>query len=1019
MKCTNKILYSILGLLFALVASCADEELIQTSSYRDGEAVTLSFNISVPAETEVAVTRATDEENKVDNLTLLVFSNNSDSGVLEQVCTSYTSDGEEFNKGPFANTGAMTTVDDTHKKFTVTLKASTDEKAIYILANAGFLLFERESDNFTLQLETTTLKDLRDLQTYSTPPNFIMSGCKVLPIPHADLMTQDFPIYRSHAKVTVDVAESLQGKFTLQGFYLCNAQQDASVVAYPLYEPPSSSILPEATDDPKEENMVYSTWLNWDNVLKTDAQYPAPTQNAAVANNRNTQVFLLVKGEYTEEGQSPVTYYYHADFKTDDGPLDVRPNHHYKVTITDVDRIGYRHSLEGLKGAIAGAENATVNIKDINPDSRNMASDGVTEVGVERDTLYITGTEAGASVEFKVTVSPSIQTEGNTATINILWDKEQAPWLDALSVDSEPDTKEYEYENYNDRKYSVTTCKLQTAIANNSGERREARVGISCRGVLTYVTVIQQPPFSADQFGTVKLTVKEYERDPDKWTVTGTEDKGTYNNYWDFIRGKDTDNPLYGISAEAMGGKVRTEGFHAPMSDYQQFVYTFTLPYGDEDNGYDGCKWHIELAPEYADRLLFWEGLNSPDGQGKKLSEFDYRTDQNMTGQTFTFTNNLLDLQNGGDITKDAYRYGEKAFRIVVTRPDGAVETYAYDLYHTGVFNYDDGTSEYRTDGPTDPGWYYYEVILMGRNYWLDRNLGAKSSAYYSKAMGGSDDEWPYRGDAAGGLYRIANAPGGDGEVSIIGGEELEKIAPRGFRVPYMSEFQALTADSRFRQEFVYGTGSGYWDARYETGRPDQGTVYFPKNGLWYGGAAAGTGDTGYYWTQTAALGASGTERGYWLQDMQLSGSNASAGRYRIYQEGEQNPTGMSVRCVYNSRVVETSHRYECYVKGYTHVFLYYENGEGDRTYLNTWPGEMISIYDTNALLMYHTFAYESVTGYGKLKVVFNLVDNDRTVIETYPADYATRGGLTLKEEGEQTDKFFHRGGTDWTYSAE
>ena len=364
------------------------------------------------------------------------------------------------------------------------------------------------------------------------------------------------------------------------------------------------------------------------------------------------------------------------------------------------------------------------------------------------------------------------------------------------------------------------------------------------------------------------------------------------------------------------------------------------------------------------------------------------------------FTNQLLKLQEGGDITEDAYRYGKKAFRIVVTHKDGTTkETYAYDLYHTGVFNYDDGKSQYRTDGTTtDAGWYYYEVILMGRNYWLDRNLGAKSSAYYSKDTSLGND------DAAGGLYRIAEAPVG-GEVNIISGEELEKIAPKGFRVPYMSEFQALTTDSRFRQEFVYGTGGGYWDARYETGKADQGTVYFPKNGMWYGGAAAGTGDTGYYWTQTAALGASGDERGYWLQDMQLSGSNASANRYRIFQTGDQNPTGMSVRCVYNSRVVETLHRYECYVKGYTHVFLYYEDAEGGRTYLNTWPGEMISIYDTNALSMYHTFTYESVTNYPELKVVFNLVDNDGTVTETYPDDYATQGGLTLTEN--QKNNFF------------
>ena len=66
--------YSTLGMLFALAASCADEELIQTSGYRDGEAVTLSFNISVPAETEVAVTRATDSENKVNDKDLPYWS---------------------------------------------------------------------------------------------------------------------------------------------------------------------------------------------------------------------------------------------------------------------------------------------------------------------------------------------------------------------------------------------------------------------------------------------------------------------------------------------------------------------------------------------------------------------------------------------------------------------------------------------------------------------------------------------------------------------------------------------------------------------------------------------------------------------------------------------------------------------------------------------------------------------------------------------------------------------------------
>ena len=263
-------------MLFALAASCADEELIQASGYRDGEAVTLSFNISVPAETEVAVTR-TINENQVDNLTLLVFSDNSKDGVLQQVCTSYDNAGEEFNKGTMSD-GA----DGTHKKFTVTLEASKEEKAIYILANAGSLLF---GDASSIAIGSTTLGQLRLMATSitSSSSTFIMSGCKVLPIPHADLMTQDFPIYRSHAKVTVDVAESLLGKFTLQGFYLCNAQKDASVVAYPLYDGQLSSTLPDYTDDPVEGEITDLSDFESQN-LKTDTQYPAPTQNAAADN---------------------------------------------------------------------------------------------------------------------------------------------------------------------------------------------------------------------------------------------------------------------------------------------------------------------------------------------------------------------------------------------------------------------------------------------------------------------------------------------------------------------------------------------------------------------------------------------------------------------------------------------------------------------------------------------------------------------------------------------------------------
>ena len=165
--------YLALAAFSFLLASCTDEDIINpTSQYRDGDPVTLNFNISIPEAEEVAVTRAsTDDENKVENLTLLVFSGNSADATLEQVYTSYKYSGE------FSETGTMTSVgnDATRKKFTATVEASTESKAIYILANAGELLFG--SSDSKLEINTTTVAALQELQTNTTPPSFVMSGC--------------------------------------------------------------------------------------------------------------------------------------------------------------------------------------------------------------------------------------------------------------------------------------------------------------------------------------------------------------------------------------------------------------------------------------------------------------------------------------------------------------------------------------------------------------------------------------------------------------------------------------------------------------------------------------------------------------------------------------------------------------------------------------------------------------------------------------------------------------------------
>lgn len=845
-------------------------------------------------------------------------------------------------------------------RFTIQLEASANEKYIYIVANAN--------DKLTgISKESTTLADVRAITSnvVSGETQLVMSGVKQSTIPGIGLVAEDFVLNRNTAKVTVKNAEGIS--LRLGEFQLRNGSEAGQILAGA-----------DATNAPR----------GTETILQSDPTKPLYTYPSSSA----SQPFLVVSG--TDNG---VTSWYRINLKNAEGSyFSLLPNHHYEVKITKVNGKGYDSADEAAKHDPSGIE---AEIYDHQPTVYNMITDGSQELGVS-DTIEI-GAQAAATAEFSIKYYPGtpndLKVEVDAASSWLELDNNGAPTATQQLNDGEETGTLYTY------------C-AKTKIQNLSGDDRYGHILVSAGGLSRVVVVKQAEKFLNDQFGTISLTVKEYTRD-DKWNVTSTTQLGTYDNYWKFIRGKETDltKKLYGIKPEDMGGKIRTEGFHAPMSDFLQFVYTFTLPNASSDEEYQNVSWKVELAEGYEDKLLFWDGTSSPEDEGSTTPP----SGNTLNGQSFTFTNNLLDMQKpDGSIVADAYRYGKDAFRIVLTNQmTGRTTTLSYDLYHTGVFAYDDGAGTHQTGTANDQGWYYYEVIQMGNNYWLDRNLGAKSSGYYMQDGSGNsllgNGDWPLSNNSAGGLYSIANAPTGT-EPNII-----DDMCPKGFRIPYMSEFNALVADPKFRNEYIVNTGGDYWCSYYES---DKGTVYFPKNRMYYGGQAAGDANAGYYWTRTAALGASGSERGYWLQFMKFSGSNASAGRYRIWQDASS-PNGMSVRCVYASRVVETSYNIEFYVKGYTHVFLYNDDGKGNLTYLNSWPGDMIAIYDDSSLAMYHTFAYSSVTDYTGLKVVFNIVDNQGKVTESYPTEYATKGGLSFNRE--QSDKFFHKGGIAWTSTAE
>lgn len=950
MKCIYVIIKLCVSLLLLLsVAACADEE-IGGGLPRDGERVEMTFILNVAQTEEVALTRAGSDDNTVDNLTLLVFPSQEGSAVLEQM--------QKLESSDLTDVGDGNTV---RKKFTAQLDASTtEEKYIYIVANA----------ELNLTINSTTLADVRALTTDNGTTPRVMSGVKRTTIPGIGLVAEDFLLVRTVAKVTVQTADGV-GNFTLGSFELRNGNSEGSILAgaeNSVSTTPATGTLTPATGEPL---------------------YACPGSKASTP-------FLIIKGAYNGTDS-----YYRVNLKTTDW-LDILPNHHYEVTITQVNGKGYDSADEAAKHDPSGI---VAEIYDHQPTVYNMITDGCRELGVS-DTIEI-GAQADATAEFSIKYYPGTPTD-----LTVTVDTKDAYWLELVKDDDYPKTGTLNNTNAgNTETGTLYTYQVKVTTGNLTGDSRYGLIHVSAGGLSREVVVKQKEEFLNDQFGTISLTVKEYTRD-DNWDIVNTKELKTATDYWNFIRGNETDpdKRLFGITPDDMGGKIRTEGFHFPMSDFLQFVYTFTLPTSTED-----VSWKVELADDYKDKLLFWNGTTSPEGEGVYITDTHatFLSGEALNGQSFTFTNKLLDLQNNGKIEEDAYRYGKDAFRIVLTNnTTGRTTTLSYDLYHTGVFAYDDGEGTYQT-GTThnDQGWYYYEVILMGNNYWLDRNLGAKSSGYYMQDGDGNsllgNGGWPLSDNSAGGLYSIADGPVNN-EPTII-----DDMCPKGFRIPYMSEFNALVADPKFSNEYVVNAGTDYWCSYYLS---THGSVYFPKNRMYYGGQAAGDANAGYYWTRTAALGASGTERGYWLQFMKFSGSNASAGRYRIWQD-ESSPNGMSVRCVYASRVVETSCDIEFYVKGYTHVFLYNDDGNGNLTYLNSWPGDMIAINSGYSLAMYHPFVYNSVTEYTGLKVVFYIVDDNGNVTESYPSNYETNGGLPFNRT--QSDKFFHKGGSNWTSTAE
>lgn len=347
-----------------------------------------------------------------------------------------------------------------------------------------------------------------------------------------------------------------------------------------------------------------------------------------------------------------------------------------------------------------------------------------------------------------------------------------------------------------------------------------------------------------------------------------------------------------------------------------------------------------------------------PDISGEAVisSEISPKVVRNSNTWTFTF-------EDGDDWT---YKVYPDAFAF--TLESGA--TFTLDMYHTGFFH------SYNNE------WYYYEVFTDNAGlHWLDRNLQAKSGGMSVRASNGEylpSSIWP-----------VNNLAGGD-YLSPVGLDE-ERI-PAGWRLPVFPEFQRIYAEGNFSTDIMATSGRVQYYAPSYKFTALEGTTrktiraYFPQNMQMVNNVLNGESQAGYYITKTPA-GATD-----WYVLVQFLGLNSTS------QNKNMGICRASARCVSGESTATTEKTYTCMVKGYTHVFIYYQNSNGTRSYLNkAWPGEQIAVYED--INRYHRFEYSTYANYNadRFMVVFNKVDDNGNVISTTGTGEGNRTGMTFR----------------------
>lgn len=650
-------------------------------------------------------------------------------------------------------------------------------------------------------------------------------GDKLLLWGHVDMAsvkngTATVSLLRNVAKASITVSESMKD-FTITSWKITHTASAGSVA-------PTGYTVPATTPNCKA-----------DEAFSTTAQQPTSETDESgsiyfyeTPSGKDTRMVI----EATKGGE---TRYYTALFlKNSNDPTDpteqteefsLLRNHHYVLTVVSVGN-GYASEDDALK---APAGNIQVDIKDHNYLISDMISNGAYSLGV-CDVVKVSAEEKDyGKGDLSITPIEEI------AYFVTLWGTEVNDQMTQLNLT--PTVKHQEGSEWLKMENSLMEMKYTSDTQNSTGkgyviqfsceanpteEVRQGRIVVTF-GELSLPIVIEQAAAN------LKAQRKTYINGlPDG---DGTTDEREYIHWLLY--------DVQGARATDMGGVTRNNGLHLGVGDENE-EYRHNYTYKVEKKEHDS-KPHV-----IGSRCLY------------KVS-------------TMTVNGQTLDCYEiSASDPKDPTTWIEQ---FQVTNGEG--HTITYDLYHTGIFQYETGDKQPENSSLKHIGWYYYEVMkatpASGNVSMLDRNLGASGIA------------------DAGALYRLK-----EGGVN----DPVNEICPKGYTLPSVSFWETLEGTAVPRYE---ADGTSYQSWEIQANRIAEGdgadAIRFPCGGYCIGNELYNEA-IGYYWSTTIVSGnqgfdASSPDYGYWYRFARISG-NLGLSSVRYVGENNSDYRYMSARCV-------------------------------------------------------------------------------------------------------------------------